>query len=178
MPLIWDGMTLIWQHVYFLKRWPNLAMGGLVDINSLMPNDAYMRQYNIPTIVQIMACRLFGTKPLSEPMLPYCQLDPNEHILVKFYQDFKSFHLRKCTWNSRLRNGVHFFSCLDVLSQQWYDPNILCWSHKIHNRSRPYLVCSKCFVSALFAKLGTPGFARSNKTLSQITSDSAHKHTD
>ena len=39
-------------------------------INSMRPRDAYMRLYNIP--------KLFGTKPLSEPMLPYCQLDPNE----------------------------------------------------------------------------------------------------
>ena len=27
-----------------------------------------------------MARRLFGGKPLSEPMLPYCRLDPKEHI--------------------------------------------------------------------------------------------------
>ena len=29
-----------------------------------------------------MACYLFGAKPLSEPMLPYCQLDPKEHQLI------------------------------------------------------------------------------------------------
>ena len=28
-----------------------------------------------PSLVQIMACRLLGTKPLSEPMLEYCKLD-------------------------------------------------------------------------------------------------------
>ena len=26
-------------------------------------------------LVQVMACRLFGAKPLPEPMLAYCQLD-------------------------------------------------------------------------------------------------------
>ena len=26
-----------------------------------------------------MACDLFGTKPLPEPMFPYCQLDSWEH---------------------------------------------------------------------------------------------------
>ena len=32
-----------------------------------------------------MACRLFGTKPLSKSMLGYCQLDPKEQnsVLVK-----------------------------------------------------------------------------------------------
>ena len=49
-----------------------------LHFNSLGPSDAYMRLYNIPTLVQIMACRLFGAKPLFEPMLPYCQLDPKE----------------------------------------------------------------------------------------------------
>ena len=64
-------------------------------INSLRPSDAYMRQYNIPALLQIMACRLFGAKPLSEPMLPYCQLDPKEHILVKFYSKLKIFLFTK-----------------------------------------------------------------------------------
>ena len=30
-----------------------------------------------------MACRLFGAKPLPEPMLAYCQLDPWEQIYVE-----------------------------------------------------------------------------------------------
>ena len=43
-------------------------------INSPRPGDAYMRQCNKLSLVQIMACRLFGAKPLSEPVLTYCQL--------------------------------------------------------------------------------------------------------
>ena len=38
-----------------------------------------------------MAFCLFGTKPLSEPMLPYCQLDPKEYISLKFYSKFEIF---------------------------------------------------------------------------------------
>ena len=70
--------------------------------NSLRLSDAYMHQYNIPPLLQIMAWHLFGAKPLSEPMLPYCQLDPKEHISVKLYLKFKRFHSRKCTWKCRL----------------------------------------------------------------------------
>ena len=40
--------------------------------NSSPPSAAYMRQWTGPALVQIMACRLFGAKPLSEPMLEYC----------------------------------------------------------------------------------------------------------
>ena len=43
-----------------------------VAFNSLRPSDAYMRQSTMPSLVQIMACRLVGAKPLSEPMLEYC----------------------------------------------------------------------------------------------------------
>ena len=39
-----------------------------------------------------MACRLFGENPLSEPMVFFRQLDPEEHISITFYLKFKSFH--------------------------------------------------------------------------------------
>ena len=45
-------------------------------INSSPPSASYMRQWIGPALVQIMACRLFGAKPLSKQMLGYCQLDP------------------------------------------------------------------------------------------------------
>ena len=47
----------------------------LFCINSLRLSDAYMCQETRLSLLQIMACRLFSTKPLSEPMLEYCQLD-------------------------------------------------------------------------------------------------------
>ena len=44
----------------------------------------YMRQWNRPSLVQIKACRLLGAKPLFQPMLVYCQLEPKEQSSVKF----------------------------------------------------------------------------------------------
>ena len=44
--------------------------------NSSPRSAAYMRQPIGSALVQITACRLFGAKPLSKPMLGYCQLDP------------------------------------------------------------------------------------------------------
>ena len=38
-----------------------------------------------------MACRLFGAKPLSQPMLGYYQLDPQQQTSVKFNQYTKVF---------------------------------------------------------------------------------------
>ena len=40
-------------------------------VDSLMPSDAYTRQWNKSTLVQIMACRLVGAKSLSKPMPEY-----------------------------------------------------------------------------------------------------------
>ena len=36
------------------------------------------------SLVPVMACCLFGTKPLPEPMLVYCPLDPKEQTLPDF----------------------------------------------------------------------------------------------
>ena len=44
--------------------------------NTSPPSDTYMHLWIRSALVQIMACRLFGTKPLSKPMLGNCQLDP------------------------------------------------------------------------------------------------------
>ena len=63
---------------------------------------AYMRQGTEPALVKVIACRLFGAKPLPEPMLAYCQLESWEQISVKFESEFYHFHLRKCIWKCRL----------------------------------------------------------------------------
>ena len=58
----------------------------------------------------IYASGLFGAKPLSQPMLTYCQEDHKEHISINFYLKFKSFHSRKCIWKCGLQNGCHLVS--------------------------------------------------------------------
>ena len=57
-----------------------------------------------PPLVQIMACRLVGTKPLSESVLP------QKEILVKSLVKLMHFHAWKCIWKCRLRNGDSFVS--------------------------------------------------------------------
>ena len=42
-----------------------------------------------------MACRLFGAKPLSETMLAYCQLYPNEHISKKFLFEIQKVFIQE-----------------------------------------------------------------------------------
>ena len=53
----------------------------------------------VSALVKLLACWLFGAKPLPEPMQGYCQLDSWEQISVKFETEFYHFHSRKCLWN-------------------------------------------------------------------------------
>ena len=46
-----------------------------VSLNSFSPGDACIRQKTRPSLVQSMACRLFGATSISAAMLAYCYLD-------------------------------------------------------------------------------------------------------
>ena len=94
----------------------------------MKPSNAYMRHYNIPTLLQIMACCLRRVKPVSEPMLPYFKINPMEYISVKTYIKCKCSHSRKYRWKCRLLNCSHFFWA----SMCWYQSiNIFNLRHKI-----------------------------------------------
>ena len=82
----------------------------------MKPSNAYMRHYNIPILLQIMACCLRRVKPVSEPMLPYFKINPMEYISVKTYIKCKCSHSRKYRWKCRLLNCGHFFWA----SKCWY----------------------------------------------------------
>ena len=49
-------------------------------------------------------------KPLSEPMLEYCYLDPWEQTSVKSQSKFIYFHSRKCIWKCHQEICGHFVS--------------------------------------------------------------------
>ena len=63
-----------------------------VRYGSFPPSAAYIYIYMRSCLVQIMACRLFGAKPLPEPMLTFCQLDPYEQASMKFESKHKTPH--------------------------------------------------------------------------------------
>ena len=76
--------------------------------DSYPPSTAYMRQWIGSALVQIMTCRLFGAKPLSKPMLDYCQLEHRNKIRWYFNQNTKCFIHENASQKYRLRNGSHF----------------------------------------------------------------------
>ena len=100
---------------YWLNSPHCLKQAMVLLVNSLRLRDAYMHHQMRPSLVQIMACRLFGAQPLSEPMLDYCQLDPCEHKSVKFKSKYNNFHWRKCISECFLQN----VGCLVSASMCW-----------------------------------------------------------
>ena len=63
----------------------------IMPINSAPPNAAYMHQWIGSALVRILVCRLFGAKPLSKPMLCYCQLVLSNKFQWIFKQNTKLF---------------------------------------------------------------------------------------
>ena len=80
-----------YSKIFFMNNISGYIVCMMLDIlfrsqcvNSLRPSDAYMRQWTNHHWFQIMACRLVGAKPLSEPLLEYCELDHWEQKSVKW----------------------------------------------------------------------------------------------
>ena len=59
------------------------------------------------SLVQVMACHLFGAKPSPEPMLNLCELDHEEKTSVKF-EWTKQFWQRSIFWKYRQIFFSHF----------------------------------------------------------------------
>ena len=95
------------KHFRRVKKDIYIANATGCFINSSPARAAYMCQWTESALLQIMACRLFRTRPLSEPMLVYCHLDPNEQTSMKFESKYKTFHSWKCFWKCCLLNGNH-----------------------------------------------------------------------
>ena len=60
----------------FWNTWHSVLSSPFSPHPTHTPSTAYMRRWIGTALVQIMACRLFGTKPSSKPMLGHCKLDP------------------------------------------------------------------------------------------------------
>ena len=60
-------------------------------VNSSPPSAAYMRQWIGSALVHIMACRLFGTKPLSKPLPVFVNWSLGIKLQWKFNPNTKIF---------------------------------------------------------------------------------------
>ena len=78
--------------------------------NSSPPSAAYMRQWIGSALVETMAWRLFGAKPLSKPMLVYYQLDHKELTLVNFFSQISNFFIQENSFKNVVCEMAAFLS--------------------------------------------------------------------
>ena len=79
-------------HVNFSTKTHPRRLINNTMLNSSPSSAAYMRQWTRLALLQVMARRLFGAKPLSKPMLAYCHLVSWEQFSVKFESEFCHLH--------------------------------------------------------------------------------------
>ena len=66
-----------WVHTnIYMFMSTRFSSGIEYPLVGFFPSAAYMRQCTWLSLVQVMACRLFGAKPLPEPMLLYLSIGP------------------------------------------------------------------------------------------------------
>ena len=85
-------------------------MTAFVNNMCRRPSDEYIYIYapvNWASICLDNGLSVPSHKPLSKPVLEYCQLDPCEQTSMKFESKYRNFHSWKCIWKFRLRNGGH-----------------------------------------------------------------------
>ena len=108
-----QGLSIMHFKEIYAK--PAFCCDLFLSFNWSPSSAAFMCQWTGSSLVQVMACRLFGAKPLHEPMVPYCQLDSGKQISGKFELKFYHFHPRKCIWNCRLPKWQPFCPRRDQL---------------------------------------------------------------
>ena len=109
-------------------------------VNSLGASDVSMRHQPRPSLVQMMACHLFGAKPLSNPMVAYfhsfseiwikirCSLKKmNLNVVCKMASILSRRQCAKCSTQQELSTGFAQSYRGVVPIMQWY-PYPPAWS--------------------------------------------------
>ena len=100
----WNAECLLWMSKTCC---PNPCPGGTF-LKSSQPSAAYMRQWIGSALIQIMACRLLGAKPLAKPTLGNCQLALGTKFRWNFNQNTKLFIHENASENIACENDSHF----------------------------------------------------------------------
>ena len=92
-------------------------LAKLNNVISSLHSTAYIHWWSMSALVEAIVCHLFGTKPLPEPVLAYCQL---EQTSMAFESKCKIFHPWKCIWKCRLQNAAILYRGMSYISKQCY----------------------------------------------------------
>ena len=87
----------------------------VIWLNSLRPG--YMCHWTGSLLVQVLACRLLGAKPLPEPVMTYCQLDQGIYYNWILFR-FQNFSLNKMPFKMLSAKWWPFHLCLNMLKTE------------------------------------------------------------
>ena len=110
---------------YFLNQWWPISLCRLQWVNLLRTSDAYMRQWNRPSLVQIMACQRLGTKSSSQPKLVIFNWNLRNKLQWNSNRNSNIFIRKNAFENIVHENGGHLVSSSMCLSHQRYPLPIL-----------------------------------------------------
>ena len=105
--------------------------------NPLRMSDAYMCPYGKPALIQIMACRLIGTKPLLEPIVNWklgnkvqCNLNKNWKLFIRenafeyvIHEMGALLSQSQCVYTLRPRQNVRYFAD-DIFKRIFLNGNV------------------------------------------------------
>ena len=111
------------------------------SVNSSPPSAVYMHQWIRSTLVQIMACCLFGTRPLSELMMVFVNwtLQWNFNQSIKFFIQENASENIVCKMAAILsrRDELIFLTCSQL---HWYATNCLLWTQLHVSNTQYYFI--------------------------------------
>ena len=110
----------------------------------------YVSILNKPSSVQIMACRLSGAKPLSKPMMTYCQSDHRNKLQWSCNQNKTTFMQENLFENIVCKMSAILSCQLSYVMPCWCDvADPLISDHR--SAQRP---CLSCVMHTTFIKVG------------------------
>ena len=72
----------------------------------------YAYYHNWTSWVQVIACRMFGAKPLSEPAVAYCPFGLSKYISMKLKSKYNNIHWIRLIWKCCLQTTVR--ECVEL----------------------------------------------------------------
>ena len=136
-----DHMYLIWITI---QRWPTVIFKRIIHgyfHTSLHGCDFCWSWYNnailrrrifLSSWIQVLACRLLGTKPLPTSMLMSCELGTQEQTTTKYELKYVNISFKKMHWQCRLQNSSVFAWPQRVYSILHYN---VCRMNSSHNKN-------------------------------------------
>ena len=130
-----------WLHnVSILQKIDHFIMGPFCnDLNSLRPSNAMWSHASWSILIQVIDCYSFGTRPLPEPILVYCQFDHWEQTSNKFKHRLQNFsHFKASLCVNHWGRVTHI--CVSKIGHYWFRQSLVTCSVPRHYQNQWWII--------------------------------------